>query len=231
MLFIDPVYFLYAVPGLLLALWASWKVKSTFARYSKVNTSGGVSGAWTARALLAAHGLADVGVEEIPGRLSDHYDPRDRTLRLSSPVYRSSSVAAVGVAAHEAGHAVQHAENYWPLAIRNGIVPIARFGPGFAMMLFVLGIFLGARAGTAVGGMLQLAGIFLYGTVVLFALITLPVELNASRRALKLLASSGVLSEQELPGARKVLTAAALTYVAAAVQALLILLYMLNRRR
>jgi Zn-dependent membrane protease YugP len=225
--FLDPIYFLYALPGLLIALWASWKVKATFSKYNEVPTQGGVSGAWAARALLEAHGLGSVPVEEIPGRLSDHYDPRARALRLSSSVYRRSSVAAVGVAAHEAGHAVQHAENYWPLALRNGIVPLARIGPGLAVALFFFGMFMGPHAGRV----LQTVAIFLYAAVVLFALATLPVEINASRRALKLLAASGVLTEDEIPKARKVLTAAALTYVAAAVQALLILLYLINRRR
>ncbi len=230
MIYFDPLYFLYALPGLLLALWASAKVKMTFSKYSRVATRGGVSGAWAARALLNAHGLESVPVEEIPGKLSDHYDPRAKALRLSSAVYRSNSVAAVGVAAHEAGHAVQHAENYWALAARMGIAPIARFGPGFAMFLFFIGMFLG-RGGSGLGGTLQLAAIFLYGAVVLFAVVTLPVELNASRRALKLLSASGVLAEDEIPKARKVLNAAALTYVAAALQALLVLLYLVNRRR
>ena len=224
MIFFDPVYFLYALPGLLLALWASARVKTTFARYSRVSSRGGVSGAWAARALLNAHGLEDVPVEEIPGKLSDHYDPRSRTLRLSSEVFRSPSVAAIGVAAHEAGHAVQHATNYWPLAVRNGIVPLVRFGPGFAMTMFVIGMFLRS-------GPLQMVAIFLYAAVVVFAVVTLPVEINASRRALELLAGAGVLTQEEIPAARKVLNAAALTYVAAAVQALLVLLYMLNRRR
>jgi uncharacterized protein len=231
LLFFDPIYFLYAIPGLLLALWASAKIKLTFAKYSRVATQGGVSGAWAARALLNAHGLDSVPVEEIPGKLSDHYDPRARVLRLSSAVYRSNSVAAVGVAAHEAGHAVQHAERYWALALRTGIAPIARFGPRFAMLLFVAGMFLGGRGGSGLGGTLQLVAIFLYGGLALFTLVTLPVELNASKRALKLLGASGILTEDEIPKARKVLTAAALTYVAAAVQALLILLYLINRRR
>lgn len=230
MIFFDPIYFLYAIPGLILALWASARVKLTFAKYSKVATRGGVSGAWAARSILDAHGLESVPVEEIPGKLSDHYDPRGRVLRLSTAVYRSDSVAAVGIAAHEAGHAVQHAENYWALALRTGIAPVARFGPGLAMMMFIGGMFLG-RGGTGLGGTLQLIGIFLYGAVVVFTMVTLPVELNASRRALRLLTASGVLAEDELPGARKVLSAAALTYVAAAVQALLTLLYLISRRR
>ena len=231
-LLIDPRYFIFALPGLALALLASWKVKSTYAKYSRVPTRGGVSGAWAARAILTSHGLEDVPVEQIPGRgqLSDYYDPRSRVLRLSQGVYGGNSVAAVGVAAHEAGHAVQHATGYWALAMRQRIVPIARFGPGFAMTMFVIGMFM-ARGAPGPAGALQMAGILLYAAVAVFALVTLPVELNASRRALALLSASGVLTQEELPGARRVLTAAALTYVAAAAQALLILLYMITSRR
>ena len=220
----DPLYLLYALPGLILALWASWRVRATYAKYSRIETSSGATGQWVARALLDAHGLQNVPIEEIPGDLSDHYDPRAQTLRLSSAVFRGRSVAAVGVAAHEAGHAIQHANKYLPLAIRGGIAPIAMFGPNLALIMFAIGLF-------AHVPIIATIAIFIYIGVVVFALVTLPVELNASNRAMRLLGSVGVLTPDELPGARKVLTAAALTYVAAAVQALLTLLYMLARRR
>jgi Zn-dependent membrane protease YugP len=225
----DTTYLLYALPGLILALWAALRVKLTFAKYSEVETRSGTTGGWVARAILDAHGLRHVPVEEIPGELSDHYDPRNQTLRLSTGVFRSSSVAAVGVAAHEAGHAIQHAARYWPMTVRAGLVPLAQWGPMAAMILFGLGAFLahGGRGGQT----LMLIGIFLFSGAVLFSLVTLPVELNASNRAMKLLGSVGVLENDELPGARKVLTAAAMTYVAAAVQSLLTLLYFLSMLR
>jgi len=220
----DPLYLWFALPGLLLALWASWRVRATYARYSRVGTRSGATGEWVARALLDAHGLRDLPIEEIPGELSDHYDPRARVLRLSTAVYRGSSVAAVGVAAHEAGHALQHAANYLPLAVRGGIAPIAMVGPHLAWILFVVGL-------AAHWPVLANIAILIYLGVVFFALVTLPVELNASKRAMSLLGSVGVLEADELPAARKVLTAAALTYVAAAIQAILMLLYMFLRRR
>jgi uncharacterized protein len=220
----DPIYLLFALPGLLLALWAAWRVRATYAKYSEIETASGTTGQWVARALLDAHGLQHVPIEERPGELSDHYDPRDQTLRLSTGVYRGRSVAAVGIAAHEAGHAIQHATKYLPLAVRGGIAPIAMFGPNLALIMFGIGLFAHAP-------ILSTIAIFIYVGVVVFALVTLPVELNASKRAMRLLGSVGVLSVEELPGARKVLTAAALTYVAAAIQALLTLLYMLMRRR
>ncbi|HOX06630.1 MAG TPA: zinc metallopeptidase [Planctomycetota bacterium] len=220
---IDPTYYLYALPGLILAIWAAIKVKMTYAKYSDVHTRSGSTGAWVARAILDAHGLQHVPVEEIPGELSDHYDPRAQALRLSTGVFRSDSVAAVGVAAHEAGHAIQHAARYWPMTVRAGLVPVAQWGPMAAIALFMIGAVL-AHYGQG-GKSLMMVGLVLFAGAALFSLVTLPVELNASNRAMKLLGSVGVLDAHELPGARKVLTAAALTYVAAAVQSLLTLVY------
>ncbi len=224
MFIFDSLYWLMALPGLALGIWAAWLVRSTYAKYSRVAASSGATGQWVARALLDAHGLQHVPVQEIPGELSDRYNPRTQTLQLSSGVFHGRSVAAIGVAAHEAGHAIQHADKYVPLAIRGGIAPIAQLGPNLAIFMFMISLFMGVP-------LLANIAIAIYVGVVVFALITLPVEFNASRRAMRLLGSVGVLSAEELPGARKVLTAAALTYVAAAVQAILMLLYMFLRRR
>lgn len=173
-----------------------------------------------ARELLDAHGLSHVDIEPIPGTLTDHYDPRARVLRLSQGVYRSDSLAAVGVAAHEAGHAVQHGVGYAPLIFRNRFVPIASFGSTLAWPLFFIGLFMG-------GGFLLKLGVLLFSGAVLFHIVTLPVELNASRRALRMLSSLGILARDEIVGAQKVLTAAAWTYVASAAMAVMQLLRML----
>ncbi len=226
--FFDPLYLLYVLPGFLLALLAKAYVSSSFSKYSKILARSGMTGRDAAKTVLRSGGLHEVRIEPIPGKLSDHFDPRDNTIRLSEPVYGRSSIAAIGVAAHEAGHALQHAAGYAPATIRSAIVPVASLGSGLAMPVFFIGLLL-SRA--PIGGMLMNVGIMLFGAVALFQLVTLPVEIDASRRAVRALATSGTLAEDEIPGARKVLTAAALTYVAALVQTVMVLLYMLSRRR
>jgi Zn-dependent membrane protease YugP len=211
-MFFSPYWLIFALPGLILGLWAQSRVKGAFNKFSKVRTARGVTGAEVARILLDSQGLQNVKIEETKGLLSDHYDPRTRVLRLSPDVYRQPSVAAAGVAAHEMGHALQHAGGYFPLQIRSAIVPAAQFGSTLAPWLFIAGFLL--RLTT-----LAWVGVILFGAAVVFTLITLPVEFDASRRAKKLLATNGILIGDELKGVNKVLDAAALTYVAAAVAA------------
>ncbi|MGD8584857.1 MAG: zinc metallopeptidase [Chloroflexota bacterium] len=211
-MFFSPYWLIFALPGLILGLWAQSRVKGAFNKFSKVRTARGVTGAEVARILLDSQGLQNVQIEETKGLLSDHYDPRTRVLRLSPDVYRQPSVAAAGVAAHEMGHALQHAGGYFPLQIRSAIVPAAQFGSTLAPWLFIAGFLL--RLTT-----LAWVGVILFGAAVVFTLITLPVEFDASRRAKKLLATNGILIGDELKGVNKVLDAAALTYVAAAVAA------------
>lgn len=212
------MWFILALPGLLLGLWAQARVKGAFNKYSKVRTLRGVTGAQVARTLLDAQGLQSVQVEQSGGFLSDHYDPRAKVLRLSPDVYNAPSVAAAGIAAHEMGHALQDASGYGPLQLRSAIVPAARFGSMLAPILFLIGFFLQMTA-------LAWVGILLFGAAVVFTLVTLPVEFDASRRAKQLLVSNGILVGEEIQGANKVLDAAALTYVAAAVAAIGQLLY------
>jgi Zn-dependent membrane protease YugP len=218
MFFFDPLYLILALPGLLLGLWAQMRVKGTFNKYSKVATARGMTGAEIARYLLDQQGLQDVQIEPVQGFLSDHYDPRTRILRLSPDVYRTPSIAAAGVAAHEMGHALQHSNGYAPLKLRSAIVPAVKFGSSLAPILFIIGFLLQFTA-------LAWAGVILFGLAVVFSLVTLPVEFDASKRAKALLGSSGVLASQELQGVDKVLDAAALTYVAAAVAAVGQLIY------
>jgi Zn-dependent membrane protease YugP len=218
MMFFNTYYLLFALPGLLLGLWAQARVRGAFNKYSQVRTARNVTGAEVARALLDEHGLHDVAVEETQGFLSDHYDPRTRVLRLSTDVYRTPSVAAAGVAAHEMGHALQHAAGYAPLQLRSAIVPVARFGSSLAPILFIIGFLLNFTT-------LAWAGVILFSGAVLFTLVTLPVEFDASKRAKALLGSNGILIGEEIKGVDKVLDAAALTYVAAAVAAIGQLLY------
>jgi hypothetical protein len=217
-------YFLFALPGLILGLWAQSRVKSAYKKYSKVPMARNLTGAQVARSLLDAQGLYDVTVEETQGFLSDHYDPRHRVLRLSPDVYRSPSVAAAGIAAHEMGHALQHKAGYAPLHLRSALVPAAQFGSNLAPMIFMLG-FLLQIFGLAFGYAIAWFGVALFGLAVIFTLVTLPVEFDASRRAKQLLSSSGTLIGNEMVGVNKVLDAAALTYVAAAVAAIGQLLY------
>ncbi len=221
MFFFDPLYLLFALPALILGLYAQMKVQSAFGRYSRVRVSTGMTGARAARRILDANGLTHVAVERVGGFLSDHYDPRTRTLRLSPDVYDGPTLAAVGVAAHEAGHALQHQQNYAPLQLRTAMVPSVQIGSWLGPILFVVGLVMSG----AVGQSIAWFGLMLFGATALFALVTLPVEFDASRRAKQLLVSQGILTPQELQGVNSVLDAAALTYVAAALQAIMTLLY------
>ncbi len=223
-MFFDPIYWLIIVVGLLLSLWASMKTKGTFAKFSKFTTQRGLTGADVARSILRDNGISDVNVQSVQGTLTDHYDPRSKTLRLSEAVYSSASMAACGVAAHEVGHAVQHAQNYAPLKFRSAWVPVANLGGGISMFVLIMAAVMGGAA-TVTGGKLAVAGIVLFATTTVFTLVTLPVEFDASRRALVTLQRGGYMTPDELAGARKVLSAAALTYVAAFLTSLLTLLY------
>jgi hypothetical protein len=218
----DPLYIIMILPALLLSIYAQFKVKSTYSRFSKVSTYRGITGAQAAREILRSAGVHDVDIELTRGFLSDHYDPRSRVLRLSKSVYAGDSIASVGVAAHEAGHAIQHAHGYAPLKLRSALVPVSSLGSNLAWPLLIIGFIFMAQS-------LILAGIIFFSLAVLFQIVTLPVEFNASSRALQALPASGILSDSEVAGARKVLTAAALTYVAAATAAVLQLVYFLLR--
>lgn len=220
------LYFLifFGVP-LLLGLFAAGAVRSAFARYSKVPTRRGITGAEVARVILQAHGIHDVKVEPVAGSLSDHYDPSNKTLRLSEPVYGSSSVAAVGIAAHEVGHAIQHAHGYVPLKFRSAWVPVAGFGTNLGLWIVIAAMFMGGISGAP---LMSWIGLGLFATSTVFTLLTLPVEFDASRRALLTLEQGGVMAADELPGVRSVLRAAAMTYVAAFVSSLMILLHYAN---
>jgi hypothetical protein len=235
MFYFDPLYFLLVGPAIILAMWAQIKVSSTFGRYSKVAASSGLSGAEVAREILDRNGLSEVKIESVQGKLTDHYDPRTKVLRLSQGVYNGRSLAALGVAAHEAGHAIQHATNYAPLALRSSLVPAAMFGSNLGPILIILGLFLlaGASAFSTLGGFLIQLGIIAFAAAVLFQLITLPVEYNASKRALNLLTSSGFITRAEYGSTQAVLNAAALTYLAAALAAIMQLIYfiLLSQRR
>ncbi|MFB5067070.1 MAG: zinc metallopeptidase [Candidatus Wallacebacter cryptica] len=203
----DPTWIL-VLPALIFAMWAQSKVSSTYRKYLRVFASSNYTGAQVARYLLDANGLHDVRIEMARGTLTDHYDPRTKTLRLSKPVYESSSVASLGVAAHETGHAVQHAENYVPLGIRNNLWPVASFGSQAAFPLFFIGLLFGIPVLTTIG-------IWFFVAALAFQVVTLPVEFNASRRALNMLTEAGFITQAERPKAKEVLSAAALTYVAA----------------
>ncbi len=211
---------LLVIPGFIVSLWAQMKVKSTFDKYSKIRTRRGMTGYAAARRILDANGLSHVSIELTGGHLSDHYDPRANVIRLSNSVYHSSSPAAIGVAAHEAGHAIQYAKQYAPIKFRAGLVSITQFSSMLAIPLFFIGLIMASDG-------LMLAGILLYSAIAFFQLVTLPVEFNASGRALKVLSTSGMLDSNELTASRKVLTAAALTYVAALLTSLLTLLRLL----
>lgn len=223
----DGTYFIYVLIPLLISIWASSRVNSTFRKFSKYSNERGLSASQVTRMILDNGGLTNVAIERIAGELTDHYDPRTNTIRLSQSVYDSTSVAAIGVAAHEAGHAFQHAKGYIPIKIRNSLVPVANLASRLAMPLILLGFFM------ELGGLVS-GAIILYSAVVLFSLITLPVEFNASRRALRVLDEYGILTNEENGAAKKVLGAAAMTYVASMLVALgsfLRVLALFGRRR
>lgn len=225
--FFDPTMIIL-IPAIILTMFAQSRVKSSFAKYLKVPTRKGYSGIQVARELLDRNGLQDVPIELSSGQLSDHYDPKKRVLRLSNEVYRGSSIASVSVAAHEVGHAIQHANGYAPLSLRNMIFPVARFGSSAAWFFIIGGLFIPSLRG------LMDIGIILFGAAVLFQLITLPVEFNASSRAIELLDSNGFIVSDERSASKKVLNAAALTYVAAmasGIAQLLRLILIRNNRR
>jgi len=227
-MYIDSTYLLLVLPAMLIAAWAQWNVKSSFNKYSRVYASSGYTAERVARHILDANGLYAVRIERVAGSLSDHFDPKTNVVRLSDTVYGSSSVASIGVAAHECGHAVQHAQGYFPMKVRAAIIPITQIGSNLAMPLVLLGLFF------SIAFLVDL-GILLFVSVVAFQLVTLPVEFNASRRAMQTLENTYILREgEETKAARKVLRAAALTYVAALIVALANLLRLLaisGRRR
>lgn len=229
-MFFDPLYILFVAPAMILAIWAQFKVKSAYQKYSQVPMRRRMTGAQVARYLLDANGLSHVPVEPVPGNLTDHYDPRTHTLRLSQGVYQNDSIAAAGIAAHEVGHALQHGKGYFPLFLRSYMYPVASLGTNMAYILFFIGLILTASAPALGQGMITL-GILLFTAYVAFSVVTLPVEFNASSRALHALEGFGYLDREEIKGARKVLNAAALTYIAAAAMALMQLFYMLSRSR
>ncbi|MCL5961525.1 MAG: zinc metallopeptidase [Chloroflexi bacterium] len=217
-MYFDPLYIALIAPGLLFMILAQWKVKSTYAKYSRVPNQRRVAGGQLARILLDANRLYDISVERIPGRLTDHYDPRDRVLRLSDAVYGNATVASLGIVAHEVGHVVQDASKYVPMRVRSGLVPVVNVGSTLGYIFLFGGIIL------RMGGLAWL-GVAFFAAGVLFALVTLPVEINASQRAMQLLHASGLVDVSEFRGARSVLNAAAVTYVASLLMGLLNLLY------
>lgn len=214
--YFDPTYILVLI-GVLICAIASAKVNSTYARYDQVRNHAGITGAMAAEQILRMEGIYDVQVMRVRGRLTDHYDPANHVLRLSDSTYGSASVAALGVAAHECGHAIQHARHYVPLTLRGALVPIVNFGSGISWPLIIMGFFFSGQMSSLFINL----GILMFSLAVLFQIVTLPVEFNASSRALKILKNSGMLYESEVREARSVLTAAALTYVASAASAIL----------
>ncbi len=222
------LYLMFLIPPMLLSLWASWKTKSAFGKYSKVATATGLTGAQAAKRLLERAGITDVQVVSTSGYLSDHYNPTNKTLALSEPVYGSNSIAAVGVACHEAGHAIQHARNYAPLWLRSALVPTANIGSKLGYFVMLGGLML-LYAGGALGMKIFMVGVVMFSAVLLFQLVTLPVEFDATARAKRLAVEYGVVLEQERVGMDRVLNAAALTYIAAAISTLMTLLYYLYR--
>jgi Zn-dependent membrane protease YugP len=225
MFYFDPIYLVFAIPGLLLAMWAQWKVQSTFNKYAQVPTNNGVNGIRTAQMLINQNNL-QVGVQSTPGFLTDHYDPRSKVVALSQSS-QQNSIASVAVVAHELGHALQDKENYGPLKLRGAIVPAVQIGGWVGPLMFMAGLLLNIE-------ILQTVGLIAFGLAALFAIITLPVEFDASRRALVMLQQNNILDAGEMKGAKAVLDAAALTYVAAAAQAVSQLLYYIllaGRRR
>lgn len=216
---------LILIPGILIAIWAQWKVKNAYNKWSQVKMPSRITGAEMAKIILNNNGLSNIPIKPTEGELTDNYNPINKTLNLSENVYNNDSVAAIGVAAHEAGHAIQHNTGYLPLLFRNGFFPIANFGSMLAFPLFILGIFMGYNK------FLIDLGIWLFSAFVIFTIVTLPVEFNASKRAVEILTNSGALNVNELSGVKEVLSAAALTYVASALSALLNLLRLLIMSR
>lgn len=212
-MFFDSYYLIFVVPALLLSMWAQVKVKSTFDKFSKEALARGMTGAQAAAYLLKINNISDVRIERVAGLLTDHYDPSHKVLRLSESVYSQTSVAAVGVAAHETGHAIQHATHYGPLVLRSTLVPVANIGSAFGPTLAIIGLI-------ASFAFLVDIGLVLFAASVLFYVITLPVEFNASSRAIVILGKSGIMNPEELRGVKKVLSAAAMTYVASALSAI-----------
>lgn len=227
---------LVLIPAMIFAFWAQIRVNSTFKKYAKVPSRRGLTGAEAARRVLDANGLRHVTIERVHGHLTDHFDPKAGVIRLSDATYASTSVAAIGVAAHEAGHAVQHAEGYVPIKVRAAIIPLTRFGSFLAMPLFLIGLLMGSGSylGYGIGTIFMVTGILFFSFSTLFQLVTLPTEFNASTRAMRALEDGGLLADDELPGAKATLSAAAMTYVAAlasSLASLLRLILIFNRRR
>ena len=223
----DPTYIIL-IPAIIFTMYAQMKVSSAYGRYQKVRNRRGITGAQAARIILDQNGLSDVPIEIVAGKLSDHYDPRTRVMRLSRDVYSSPSIAAVGIAAHESGHAIQHAKHYVPLSFRNTIAPVVSICSNLAWPLIIIGLLFGASSGS---NLLFDIGVLFFAAVVLFHAVTLPVELNASKRALAQLTENGIVYNDEVGGARRVLSAAAMTYVAALATAILNLVRILAIRR
>jgi len=221
-MFFDPLYLVFVLPGMALSLWASFRVKSAFNRYSEVRSARGLTGAQAAAEMLRLAGIEGIKIEESHGFLSDHYNPLTKSLALSESVYHSNSIAAIGVATHEAGHAIQHARSYGPLWLRSMLVPTASIGSSIGYIVMVLGLMMSSAG-------MVLAGAVLFSLVLLFQIVTLPVEFNASSRAKELVVEYGIITSHEREGVDRVLNAAALTYVAAAVSTLLTLVYFLMR--
>ncbi len=220
--YFDYYYLILVVPALMLAIWAQVQVKTTYRKYSRVPNSRGMTGAYAAQAVLNFYGITDVRIERVSGNLTDHYDPRSKVIRLSDGVYNSSTVAAIGIACHEAGHAAQHAENYAPIKIRNAIIPVCNIGSTIGIPLALIGWIFSFS-------ILIYVGLGLYAAVFIFQVATLPVEFNASRRAIKVIDETQLLRDDEIGGAKKVLAAAAMTYVASMIVALANLLRLLLR--
>lgn len=211
--FIDYWYIILVIPAMIISIWAQYKVKSTFNKFSKVRNVRNVTGAYAAQAVLSYYGISDVRIERVGGKLTDHYDPKTKVIRLSEGVYDSTSVAAIGVACHEAGHAAQHAEGYAPIRIRNSIIPVCNIGSKLGIPIALIGLFMSAEP-------IIYIGLALYAGIFIFHLVTLPVEFNASRRAISVIDSTDLLYDDEIGGAKKVLSAAAMTYVASMLVAL-----------
>lgn len=224
MIWYDYYYLILVVPALLISAIAQWRVNSTYKSMSKIKSARGLSGAEAAMRVLSYYGITNVNIVETSGRLSDHYDPRDNIIRLSPEVFSGRSIASVGIACHEAGHAAQHAQNYTPIKVRNLILPVANIGSSLGFTIAILGYFLGF-------GILIDVGIILFASVTVFQLVTLPIEFNASSRALAVISETGMLNAEEVPLAKKVLSAAAMTYVAALLVSIMSLLRLILRTR